>query len=85
MTDNVIPVFGGPITNAAEPNAACVKTLEQWLERARSGKTIGVVIAAMDTDNMTQYELAGYVGSFNMMGALQMLQQHLIDINLEVE
>lgn len=85
MTDNVISVFGGPIVSAAEPNAACVRTLEQWLERARSGKTIGVVIAAMDTDNLVEYELSGYVGSFNMMGALQMLQQHLIDINLEVE
>lgn len=84
MMDNVVSVFGGPI-GTTEPNAACIETLERCLEMARSGKVVGVVIASMDTDNLAEYALGGYVSGFGMMGALQMLQQHLIDINLEVE
>jgi hypothetical protein len=84
MNDNVVSVFGGPI-GEPEPNDACIECLEKWLEMARSGKIVGVVIAGISNDNLSEYALTGRIGGFAIIGAIQMLQQHLIDINMEVE
>jgi hypothetical protein len=84
MSDNVISVFGGAI-GKQEPIADCVTCLEKYLEMARSGKIQGVAMVAMDSDNVTEYAIAGHVGGFSVIGALQVVQQHLIDFTLEVE
>jgi hypothetical protein len=52
---------------------------------ARSGKIQGIAMVAMDSDNVTEYAIAGHVGGFAVVGALQVVQQHLTDFIMEVE
>jgi hypothetical protein len=84
MSDNVVSVFGGPV-GELEPDASCIDCLERWLEMARSGKIVGIAIAGVSHDNLSEYALTGRIGGFGIIGAMQMLQQHLVDINMEVE
>ena len=84
MSDNVISVFGGAI-GKPEPIADCVACLEKYLEMARSGKIQGVAMVAIDSDNVTEYAISGHVGGFAVIGALQIVQQHLTDFIMEVE
>jgi hypothetical protein len=84
MSDNVISVFGGAI-GKPEPIESCVAYLEKYLEMARSGKIQGIAMVALGSDNVAQYAIAGNISGFATIGALQMVQQHLIDFDMEVE
>lgn len=88
MTDNIVHVFGGPQESEldnAEPIMACVEALEHWLTLAREGSLVGIAFVGLHSDNRVGYTLTGRVGGFGMLGALHMLQQDIVDVNMEIE
>lgn len=77
MAENVTAIFGGT-TGRPEPNEICIKALEEWLDMARSGEIVGVALAGLCADHMTRYGVAGKVGSYGVIGALEMAKADLI-------
>ena len=63
-----------------EPNAACIETIERWLEQARAGEIVGVALAGLGHDGFSQYSVAGKVGGYSMIGALEVAKAELLDI-----
>lgn len=69
MTQNVASLFGGP-TGQREANQNCVATLEKWLEMAKAGEIVGVVMAGLTHDRCGTWQAAGFVGGYSILGAL---------------
>lgn len=79
MTDTVIALRGGP-TGRPEPNQACIDMLESWLEMARSGELIGVTLAGNCFNGCARWGLAGTVGGYSMIGALEIARAELVNV-----
>jgi hypothetical protein len=79
MSDNVQPLFGGVVPGMGTPNEGCIDVLEGLLERARAGELVGVVCAATHSDNMASYVLAGMIGPYSLLGALELAKADLIE------
>ena len=77
---NVVAISGGPI-GTPEPNELCVTTLEDWLERARSGEIVGVSLAALHHDGLSSWAVGGKIGGHAMIGALEMARSELVKVN----
>lgn len=79
MTEKVISIHGGP-TGCPEPNDACIKALEEWLELARAGEIIGVATAGLCHDGLGRWAVAGKVGGCAMVGALEAAKADVLDV-----
>jgi hypothetical protein len=77
---NVKSLFGGP-AGVAEPNEVCIDALRAVLEMAESGEIVGVAMVALDKDGLGRWEVAGRVGGYSMLGAMEMARSELVDIN----
>lgn len=75
----VIALNGGP-TGLPEINQAAVSALEEWLEAARSGQIVGLVMVGLGHDAKAQWEIAGMVGGYGMIGALDIAKSDLVDL-----
>ena len=53
-----------------EADANAVATLERFLEQARSGEVVGVVVAAQHRDGLASWTRGGRIGSYSLVGAL---------------
>ena len=82
MMTNVVVLHGGP-TGSPEPNEHAIKALEEWLEMARSGELIGVVMIGAAYDDTTRSTMAGVVGSYRMVGTVEITKAELIAAVLE--
>jgi hypothetical protein len=82
MTDNVAPLFGGP-RHVREVNEIAVAALEEALEAARSGEVVGVVIARLHHDNLSSYQIAGKIGGYGIIGALEVVKAELTHLHIE--
>lgn len=78
MSD-VVAIFGGP-TGQPEPNTNTIEALESYLEMARSGQIIGVVIIGLCADGLSQYNVGGYVGGYSMLGALEVAKMDMLEV-----
>lgn len=92
MNDNIVHVFGGPQGGPQggdepplEPVASCVQCLEHWLEMAKTGTLVGMAFVGLHNDYRVGYTLAGQVGGLAMLGAIKMVEQDLVDVNLEIQ
>jgi hypothetical protein len=89
MTDNIVHVFGGPQNtdepDTFEPIPACIEALEHWLTLAREGDLAGIAFVGLHSDGRVGYTLTGRVWGFGMLGALHMLQQDIVDVNMEIQ
>ena len=77
MAEKVASLFGGP-THVREPNATAIAVLERWLEKARSGEVVGVVIAGLHYDRLAGWESGGMIGGYGLLGALLDAQNHTL-------
>lgn len=82
MSAKVVGMDGEPVPMAREPNAACIRALEDLLERARSGEVQGFAGATLDADQCASWHAAGFVGSFGMLGALEVTKAHLMQVHI---
>ena len=79
MAEKVISLNGGPL-GKPQPNADCIRALEDWLEKARSGQIIGVGMVGLGFNDTGQWAVAGVVGGFSMVGALEIVRDELVKI-----
>lgn len=82
MSGNVTSLTGAPVPTMV-PNESAIELLEEMLERARSGDVVGVCITAVHADKCGSYCMAGLVGGYSILGALEMAKAELIDVNLD--
>lgn len=79
MTGNVASLYGGP-TGQPEPNETCIEVLREWLAMAEAGEVVGVVMAGLCHDRMTRYQVAGTVGGYGLIGAVEMAKADLVEV-----
>ena len=79
MAENVTAIFGGP-TGLPEPNATCIEALREWLAMAEAGEIVGVAIAGLCADHMSRYAVAGKVGGYGLIGAVEMAKADLLEV-----
>lgn len=82
MTAEVKPLFGG-FTHQPEVVETVVEILEQMLELARSGQMNGLAMASVDYRGLCNYAIAGRVGGYALLGAMEMVKAELISNNWE--
>jgi hypothetical protein len=80
MTGEVKPLFGG-LTYEREVVDGAVNALESALEAARSGEIVGVAIAMLDHKAVGSYSIAGRIGGYSMIGALEMAKAEIVAVN----
>jgi peptide deformylase len=74
MTDNIVSLNGAPVAGEQmQPSQYLIETLEEMLERAKNGQTIGMAAVMMEHDGQCPYALVGRVGGFVMAGSLSTL------------
>ena len=84
MSGEVKPLFGG-LTYEREVVESAISALEAALDAARSGEVVGVAIAMLDYKAMGSYAMAGRIGGYSMIGALEMAKAELIAVNWDDE
>lgn len=80
MNGTVTSLNGGPVGVLA-PNEDAIELLEDMLERAKSGDIVGVAVCALHYDAAASYSVAGLVGGYSLLGALEMAKAELIEGN----
>ena len=75
---NVTALHGGEV-NTFTPNEGCTKALREMLEKAEAGEITGIVCARLHGDNLGSYTIAGMIGPYSLLGALDMAKSELID------
>lgn len=73
---NVTALHGGKV-NTPEPNDGCIKALRQMLEMAENGEITGIACARLHGDNLASYTIAGHVGPYGLLGAIDMAKAEL--------
>lgn len=78
----VVSLFGGCVTPSeeAKANAIVVEVLEDYLQRAKAGELIGIVIAGRNKDNLGEYIYGGHLG-MSVVGSLHAAAAKLIRID----
>lgn len=79
MSDKVTAIFGGP-TYEREPHPDAIRAAEELLEAVKSGEIIGFGVAKLGFDGLASYELAGTIGSYSMIGAVEVIKSILIEV-----
>jgi hypothetical protein len=80
MSDTVVSLWGQPV-GVREPSPALVQELERLLEAARSGEIIGGGFVLLHADATASWVMAGRMGGFSVLGALEMVRAELIETN----
>lgn len=76
---NVKSLYGGPI-GAPEVNETCVAELKRLLEAAESGEIIGFVAAALHNDGCATWQIAGMIGGYALIGALEVARADVVQV-----
>lgn len=79
MTSQVVPLRGG-LTGEKKVNPRAVEALEELLEMAWSGEIVGIAAAGMCHDGCGMYRVAGLVGGYSMLGAIDVVRSEVSDI-----
>lgn len=76
---SVVSLNGGP-TGERQVNEDTVETLEELLEKARSGHVVGLGAVVLEHNGVSEWRLVGRVGGFNMLGATDVLMAEVREI-----
>jgi hypothetical protein len=74
----VVSLHGEALPTPGEPVADVVKLLDEVLERARSGETLGVVVVERHADESASSDRAGSIRYMNVLGVLEYEKYHLL-------
>ena len=78
---NVTPLRPDAPTGEPHVSEVCVDVLRDLLQRAEAGEVTGVGLAALHCNGDASYHVAGHIGGFSMLGALDMVRAELVEIN----
>lgn len=73
-------LYGGP-TGQREVNQTAVEEAEALLEAVLSGEVVGFTAVRLHCDGLSSYRIAGRVGGFGMVGAIEHVKMAIIDQN----
>lgn len=79
---NVKSLYGGP-TGTPQVNETCVAELRRLLEAAEAGEIIGFVAGALHKDGCAAWRMAGMVGGYSLIGALEVARTELVHMVAE--
>jgi hypothetical protein len=79
---DVTALYGG-VTHERQVVESTVEALREMLEMAEAGELIGFAGAYLTHDGCGCYRVAGRIGGYSALGALEVAKSHLIDINRE--
>lgn len=79
----VIGLSGYEVAAEGNPNENLIEALEGMLEQAKAGKLQGVVCATLYDDTTASYAMAGVLGTYSLIGALDVCKARLIADELE--
>lgn len=78
--NNVVAFGGGPVVAGFKvTNPLCVEYLEKLLEATRAGEVIGVAAVILRFDATADFDMAGTLGGYEMIGALRCLERDMIE------
>ena len=80
MTE-VRSLFGGPVAGLREVNERALQEAEALLEAVRSGEVVGFAIARLHHDHLSSWRVAGIVGGYGMIGALEHAKASVMAVN----
>lgn len=72
----VASLFGDDVITP-EPNAGCIAHLRDLLEKAEAGEIVGFVCASLHRDKLSSYTIAGMIGPYSLLGAVDMAHHEL--------
>jgi len=75
--------INGDHKDMSQPNSKAIGLLEDMLERAKSGEIVGVGITVLHYDHSSSWWVAGNVGTYGMLGALDMVKNELLGVLTE--
>ena len=84
MTATVTSLRGGAIV-VPEPNQQFIELLEETLVMARAGEVVGGAMALLHGDGCASYTAGGTLGGYSIIGAVQVLNRHLVTIADDVD
>lgn len=73
---SVTALHGGEV-NTQTPNPGCIAHLRELLEKAEAGEITGIVCACLHGDNLGSYTIAGMIGPYSLLGAVDMAHSEL--------
>ena len=73
---SVVALHGGEV-NTFTPNEGCIRALREMLEMAEAGEITGIVCARLHGDNLGSYTIAGMIGPYSLLGAVDMAHSEL--------
>ena len=73
---NVASLHGGEVI-LPTPNAGCIAELRRMLEQAEAGEIVGIVCARLHGDKLGSYTIAGMIGPYSLLGAVDMAHHEL--------
>jgi hypothetical protein len=71
----------GAVTGERQVVQSAVEALREMLEMAEAGELIGFAGAYLTHDGCGCYQVAGRVGGYSTLGALETAKSHLVEIN----
>lgn len=74
---NVVALRGGP-TGEKVPVQCVVDVLEMWLQRAKDGEIQALGLVALYPDVTATFSTAGWLGSYSLVGAADVLRDQLV-------
>lgn len=81
---NVVSLNGGP-TGVPTPNQNAIQVLRMLLDKAEAGEIVGVAAAALHYDHLASWQMGGLVGSFGLVGAIEVMRADLVQVHLAPE
>lgn len=78
-----VTALHGGVVNSPTPNQGCISALRELLEMAEAGEITGIACAKLHGDNLASYTIAGLVGPYSMLGAVDMAKSELQDLMKE--
>jgi hypothetical protein len=76
---NVVRLDGTPDHRAGLVQESVVLVLEELLEAAREGRVQAIAVTWLDENDRGARCYGGFTSSYNLLGALQLLQHDIVD------
>lgn len=80
---DIVGIFGQSVApGKRQRSESLVEYLQGLLEKAESGELTGAAIVEQYRDDTVGYALQGYMASYSMLGAVEIVKQHIIHVNM---
>lgn len=82
--NNVTSLNGSPMPKT-EPDENYIEMLEEALERARAGETIGGVLIQSYRDDTCDFQVVGFIRHYSVIGTIEVTKSYIVDMSRGTE